>query len=185
MYVLNNPLMYVDPTGHETQPGFRIGIKIDIARKSGGSASQVYWSIKSELGVGRKWGDVDLSRNQFLYLFNLATMTVFKPNGQCRNATKEDAAHGYTEDKAAWAKRELMKAYDKQYIKTEEAIESVALGMVGGPSRIRGWIKRETYKEIAKSLGKEAQMKFASSMIKGFANAYAENFIWKWNKSWK
>lgn len=179
-YTANNPLLYIDPSGHEAKPGVWAGALIDIARQEGAS-SQYYWDIKNEMGISRKWGDVRLSRNQFMYLFNLATMTICSDNGGCRNATAADAKNGYTADLAAWAKRELMYAYDKEYVESYERIEDTVLGLVGATERVgntvKGWIKRETFKEIRANLSKEAQKKFADSMKKGFVGEFGANGI--------
>lgn len=181
-YVENNPLTHVDPSGHDKMPGFLAGQLLDFARSYGGAKSQFYWEIKEQLGFGRKWGDVRLERNQFLYLFNLATMTVCSPNGSCRNATKNDVRDGYTEANSEWAKQELMYYYDKEYIESSERLDNLALGIVGGASRktgkiVQGWIKRETYREIRERLSKEAQKKFADSMKKGIVGDVGLNGI--------
>jgi hypothetical protein len=87
-YVSNNPLIYTDTRGNSPQPGVWAGALLDFAR-GGGSGSQLYWDIKEAMGIGRKWGDVRLSRDNFLYLFNLATMSVCFADGSCRNATED------------------------------------------------------------------------------------------------
>lgn len=181
-YVHNNPLKYVDPTGNAPMPGSLAGQFINLA-KSEGTGSQFYWDMKQELGIGRQWGDVRLDRNQFLYLFNLATMSVCSSHGSCHNATEADAANGYTNENAEWARQELMYHYDKEYVESEERLQTLAMGIVGeaGAARnaVKGWIKRETYQEIRSTLSKEAQKKFSDSMKKGIVGAEGANGIKK------
>ena len=96
-YVTNNPLKYVDPSGHASQ-GAVVEALINIARNKT-SKSQQFWSIRSKLGTQALNFFPDAKEdgnNTFNYLFNMATTSSSK-------------------GEADWAKFQLVYAFETKY----------------------------------------------------------------------
>ncbi|WP_028592980.1 RHS repeat-associated core domain-containing protein [Paenibacillus assamensis] len=116
-YVHNNPLIYIDPTGHAIDNA-QLNTYLQIAT-SEGKNSEVYWKIRSILG-----GEVDSllsnymdKNNQFKYLFSLATGT---------HSKKSENTLG----NAQWAEKQLQKMFV-----LDASLENLPnmMGSVGGP----------------------------------------------------
>jgi RHS repeat-associated protein len=114
-YVNNNPLKFIDPSGHTAE----IPYMIDMARQAG-SGSQSYWDIRSQLGSANKRYSND-NNNQFKYLFGLATLT-------------SDYGEQNTPENAEWAKKELINMFDvnQQSWDSEVGTATMIIGMVIG-----------------------------------------------------
>jgi len=110
-------------------------ILLDIVKQS--STSQVYWDFKSDLGEARNGMMIGvMPKNDFMYLFNLATMTVCNEGGSCRPVTKTD--NGYTKDTSAWAKKQLVQYFDivSEMHRREQGMLGMILGIEGGGLRL-------------------------------------------------
>ncbi|QYR19150.1 hypothetical protein KZ483_14355 [Paenibacillus sp. sptzw28] len=128
-YVNNNPLIYHDPSGHYTKEA--VDMMLSVAAYAG-KGNQIYWNIRSDLGVAVS-GSLVTDRNQFLYLFNMATGTSSRISEN-------------TSGQASWAKAQLMLIVevaekDKQL---QENMAFAFLGMVGGRSGTTKAVKPNT-----------------------------------------
>lgn len=121
-YVSNNPLRYVDPSGHIKNSTY---YEIDFMLRESmslKSKSDVYWSNRSQLGIvfQRVYGDKN--NNRFKYLYDLLTQT---------SPYKNNAGT------AAWAKNELLTSLDSYTdgtwaaAKAVEAILDSTVGVAG------------------------------------------------------
>ncbi|GIO36302.1 hypothetical protein J41TS12_11630 [Paenibacillus antibioticophila] len=173
-YVESNPLVYVDPSGNIISRADAETL-LEIAGAEGAN-SDVWWLIRSHLGSEAKYDPMSVldENNRFKYLFNLATGNHY---------IEEEN----TPENASWAKAELLEMYEKN-AERAEAIIGLSIGMftvnskgskIGAASSnaTKTWIKRSTYKEIGKSLGKRAQMKFSNAMKKGLVGAEGSNGV--------
>ncbi len=118
-YVENNPLKYIDPSGHFKLFNFdfnmsneRMQSLIVEARMDNGNAR--YWALRSSLGTMYKDIIRDQNNNQFQFLFDVASMQ--SPYKELNNL-----------DNAVWAGEELLGIWDayKRNI-TVEVIASFA-----------------------------------------------------------
>ena len=92
-YVENNPLRYVDPTGHRKTGNYaEIELMLEDAMKYRAN-SQQYWKYRSDLGVLFKKIYKDKDNNQFKYLYGLLTQT---------------SSYKNSEALAGWAKKQLL-----------------------------------------------------------------------------
>ena len=121
-YVSNNPLRYVDPSGHIKNSTY---YEIDLMLRESmslKSKSDVYWSNRSQLGpiFQRVYGDKN--NNRFKYLYDLLT----------QNSPYKNNAGA-----AAWARNELLTSLDSftdgtwTAAKAVEAILDSAPGVAG------------------------------------------------------
>lgn len=128
-YVANNPLKYVDPSGHRYQSNSLAELEyvINEAMKVRSTKSDEYWGFRSYLGS--KFAPVfnDANNNRFKYLFGLLTQT---------SSYKNSAGS------ASWAKEQLLDAYDEWYSQylLEAAGSSVAFGIGVGNAKNNGRI---------------------------------------------
>jgi RHS repeat-associated protein len=112
-YVLNNPLIYTDPSGHASQ-GYVVGTLIDIARQDTNNSAR-YWRIRSNLGTQALNFFPDAKEdgnNTFKYLFNMATMA------------------GYSEGQAYWARQQLVNAFETKYQYDQAAFDQYISGLM-------------------------------------------------------
>nr|WP_252508778.1 RHS repeat domain-containing protein [Paenibacillus peoriae] len=126
-YVQNNPLIYIDPSGHyiSTGPLEQLKYELELAMKDVHSKKQAdYWLWREEIGsiFAPVYND---NNNEFKFLFGLATQT---------------SPYGNSKKKADWAKSYLLEAYSA-YITGYVYESSGLVGTVGtmfGPSNNRG-----------------------------------------------
>ncbi|MEK4456186.1 RHS repeat-associated core domain-containing protein [Paenibacillus sp. FSL R10-2748] len=126
-YVQNNPLIYIDPSGHyiSTGPLEQFKYELELAMKDVHSKKQAdYWLWREEIGsiFAPVYND---NNNEFKFLFGLATQT---------------SPYGNSKKKADWAKSYLLEAYSA-YITGYVYESSGLVGTVGtmfGPSNNRG-----------------------------------------------
>ncbi|MGG1556416.1 DUF6883 domain-containing protein [Paenibacillus ferrarius] len=148
-YVQNNPLKWIDPSGHIIESfsndggnsknsfglpsyGPSVSSLIDAARIAGAN-SNTYWKNRSDLGTVRKWlAWASMSRNQFFYLYSLATQTVCSDESHCRDATNQEKANYFTNGNAEWAKQELIYHLDEDEISARIDTTEMVMNMYGG-----------------------------------------------------
>ncbi|MGG1644382.1 polymorphic toxin-type HINT domain-containing protein, partial [Paenibacillus sp. NRS-1782] len=116
-YVANNPLIYVDPSGHsfETLDYQELRILLNEARvKSSSSKNQDYQVYKDFIRKRYDFSSVFGGANQYNYLYDLLTGT----SGYKNSAGKSD-----------WARGQLLSAY--QNWTDAEVLGIAAMGMIG------------------------------------------------------
>ncbi|WP_223264172.1 RHS repeat-associated core domain-containing protein [Paenibacillus sp. IHB B 3084] len=125
-YVANNPLIYIDPSGHyfETLDYQELRILLNEARvKSSSSKNQDYQLYKDFIRKRYDFSSVFGGANQYNYLYDLLTGT----SGYKNSAGKSD-----------WARGQLLSAYQKWT--DAEVLGIAAMGMIGntGGKSVKG-----------------------------------------------
>jgi len=186
-YVRNNPLKWIDPSGYNAAdagnndgdwrntnntgiptPGPSVSSMIDAVRIAGAN-SNTYWKYRSDLGSTRKvlaWSS--MSRNQFLYLFGLATQTVCDTNDNCRNATEQEKSDYFTAGNAEWAKQQLIHYLDVGEVSNDIIERTIsAMGPTGKIKAATSLIKNSSaLVNYAQQMGRNsAVQKEADSLI--------------------
>ncbi len=149
-YVSNNPLKYVDPSGH-------IGIPMapTPAMTCAASPGQCKTILKGQAEAGKT---LLVEGANFLILDDVNTL--LNPDGSLNEKALTVASF------LPWGK--VLKA-GKVVSKVNKASESL--------TKFQGWIKRDTYKEIVDRFGKDAAKKFSNSMKKGLVSGQGENSV--------
>lgn len=134
MYVQNNPLNYVDPTGRHEIGGDDDEVTVNLAQyknryevnklvtdlktaRSGGRDSANYWVIRSNWGKKFKNESIipkDSTNNQYKYLFELSTLT--------RSNSSENSV-----DNAKWGTAQLLTYLDKHITPKEHKYVTVQI----------------------------------------------------------
>jgi RHS repeat-associated protein len=188
-YVQNNPINWIDPSGHAQEKinddgrqstnslgfprsGPSVSSMIDAVRIAG--VSNTYWQNRSDLGSIRQvfaWSS--MSRNQFFYLYGLATKTVCADENTCRNATEQEKYNYFTDGNAEWAKQQLI--YELDVNEISKRADEQFLGALGSTARFS--IGEKALKEVSKKWGQKGLDAFYKSANKGIVNSQGQNGI--------
>ncbi|UHA74524.1 RHS repeat domain-containing protein [Paenibacillus sp. 481] len=123
-YVANNPLKYIDPSGHRFLSAqlAELEFVIDHAMELTSKGDPEYWANRQYLGVKFQPIFNDNNNNQFKYLFGQLTKT----------STYENSV-----DNAGWAKNQLLDAYDQWQYGPLMAAAAGSMGSIGGMGSIK------------------------------------------------
>ncbi|TVX92191.1 RHS repeat-associated core domain-containing protein [Paenibacillus agilis] len=102
-YVANNPLLYIDPSGHryKSYDLLELELVLDHAMKLNSTKADEYWATRQYLGGIFEPVFNDRNNNRFKYLYGQLTQT---------------SSYKNSKGNAAWAKEELLDAYDEWQI---------------------------------------------------------------------
>ncbi|GKS09274.1 hypothetical protein YDYSY3_02740 [Paenibacillus chitinolyticus] len=120
-----------------------------------------------------------MSRNQFFYLYGLATQTVCADENHCRNATEHEKYNYFTNDNVEWAKQQLI--YELDVNEISKRLNEQIIGAVGtvGASKVAYEISEEAIKAILKKWGKTDGKKaldaFTKAADRGFVDGVGAN----------
>ncbi len=131
-YVHNNPLIYVDPTGHLITESYKDGelryLLIDARNHISSKSDEDYQLYKDKvIEIYEQF----VGNNRYNYLFDLATGT---------------SSYGNSAGKSDWAIAQLISAY--QDYELDEYITTLAMGSVGGKGYSRGKGKGSSQRSI-------------------------------------
>ncbi|MCR8843742.1 hypothetical protein NQ117_08585 [Paenibacillus sp. SC116] len=131
-YVANNPLGYIDPSGHrwESYNLKEVEIVLDHAMKLNSSKADEYWATRQYLGKVFEPVFNDRNNNQFKYLYGVLTQTSHSKNSP---------------ENAKWAREQLLDAYDDWQIPYLMEV-AASFGTIGamGSIKWKGKVPRQT-----------------------------------------
>ncbi|MCR8843766.1 hypothetical protein NQ117_08705 [Paenibacillus sp. SC116] len=123
-YVANNPLGYIDPSGHrwESYNLKEVEIVLDHAMKLNSSKADEYWATRQYLGKVFEPVFNDRNNNQFKYLYGVLTQTSHSKNSP---------------ENAKWAREQLLDAYDVWQMPGIYEV-AASMGTIGVMGTIKG-----------------------------------------------
>ncbi len=153
-YVENNPLRYMDPTGHfsfETSDYRELEILLNEAReKSNYSKKNYNYQLYKDFIRDRYDFESILGENQYNYLYDLLTGT---------------SAYTNNKGRATWAKAQLLSEYQNW---TEvEVLVIAASGLIGGGGAGSRSVVKRTPKGMINGISRDTIIKTATAPKKG------------------
>ncbi|WP_438349573.1 RHS repeat-associated core domain-containing protein [Paenibacillus sp. FA6] len=160
-YVANNPLRYVDPSGHyyefKTSDYLELNILLDDARKlSKSSRTNKYYQLHKDTIRDRYDFKSVMGENRYNYLFDLITGT---------------SIYGNIAGKSDWAKAQLLGDFQKS--KEAEYIALLGMGMAGGIGGKRS-VGNKSSKGTGNSIASSSINKLPSNVQNSY-NQYSKN----------